>query len=383
MRLFFTALSFFIISTAAAQGSVSTTWRGERNGVSVRVTVVARGHGIPAQVRKTQPWWRWGNTESDAYLFSFGEDDGVDLVLDFWSSVSRPGVTLATLYHLTGRARLAVAVAPDSWIGYALPDNVDPALTVQPLRGGWLVGGKANFDLETQDFERLGSNLLEFQGRVRSAAPGVPLWVQRRLSNDFDPSLGYSRFNATVRADPSVPYQLAAPLMPTWPYLSVTQTRFHWGPNRPLVFETSTGQLGQYWAGFHVAGSYRFNSLSLPPNTDFEAPFAFYRFDPAAGNYANLMIRSDVWPASSPFGPPISGVARTAIRMTWTAREAELWRYSLTVLGNHPMTGRVAIGETRVRAVPYKAFPNWVTQKPWKLVTFVEATEGEPGSEGI
>lgn len=383
MRLFFTALSFFIISTAAAQGSVSTTWRGERNGVSVRVTVVARGHGIPVQVRKTQPWWRWGNTESDAYLFSFDDDDGVDLVLDFSPSASRLGVTLATLYHVSGQARFDVAPAPDAEAGYTLPATVHPTFTVQPRRGGWWFDSKPNFDLETQRFQPFDGTLLEYRGRVRAASPGVPLWAQSQLVNDVSPSSGYARFNATVRADPSVPYRLAAPLMPTWPYLSVTPTHFHWGPNRPIVYETSTKQITEYWSGFHVAGSYQFNSLSLPPHTDFEAPFAFYRFDPAAGNYANLTIRSDVWPASSPFGPPISGVSRTAIRMTWTARETNLWRYSLTVLGNHPMTGRVAIGETRVRAVPYQAFPNWVTQKPWKLVTFVEATEGEPGSEGI
>lgn len=383
MRLTLTLLSFLMLAAAAAQEHVSATWQGVQEGVHVRVTVIARGHRVPARVQQTQPWWRWGNTASDAYLFTFAQGEGTDLILDFSPSPSSPEVTRATLYRLTGRARLEVAPAPRTDRGYVLPAAAFPRFTVQPVRGGWWSEGKPNFNLETQSFEPFGDTFLEYQGRVQAAARGVPRWVQSRLVNDLSPSSGYARFNATVRADPEVPFRLATPLMPTWPYLSVTAARAHWGPNRPLVYETNTRRLDEYWAGFHVAGNYQFNSLSSPPNTDFEAPFAFYRFDPRAGNYANLVVRSDVWPASSPFGPPLENVSRTAVRMSWTAQAADLWRYSLTVLGNHEMTARVVIGETQVRAVPYRRFPKWVTQKPWKVVTFVEATAGEPGSEGI
>ncbi len=364
-------------------GNSSATWRGEHEGAPLEVTVVARGHRVADDAVRILPWWRWGNTASDAYLFSFTPDGGVDLVLSFWPTPGRPDQVQATLYRPTGAARFGVAVALATPEGFSLPPGVDPALSVQPLRGGWWVAGRPNFNLVTRRYTRYEDTLLEWHGRVRAAEPGVPLWEQSQLANDPNPHLGYTRFSATVRADPEVAYTLASPLLPGWPYLSATRSVAHWGPNRPLVFETGSGELREFWAGFHIAGSYQFNSLSPPPATDFEAPFAFYRFDPEAGLHANLVLRSDVWPATSPFGPPLRGVARTAVRMTWTERDPELWRYSLTLLGNHPMTERVAIGTTRVRAVAYDAFPRWVARKPWKVATFVEATAGQRGSEGI
>lgn len=381
MKKYLVLLIFLFVSSTAAQENA--TWQGTLEGSPFYVTVVARGHTISEAVQRTQPWWRWGNTSTDAYIFSFGEDRGVDLILDFGPLPAQEGTTQATLFHLIDESRFGVVVSPDAPEGYSLPADVDPALTLQPLFGSWLVDGKANFNLVKTNFVRYNGDLQEFYGEVRAARPGVPLWATNRLINDRHPHLGYPRFGAHVRADPTVPYELATPLMPTWPYLSVTFSAPHWGPNRPIVFETSKGQLSQFWAGFHTAGSYQINSISLPPHTDFEAPFAFYRFDPGAGQYANLALRSVVWPASSPFGPPIWGVPRTSIRMSWTAEDPTLWRYSLTVLGNHVMTDRVSIGRTRVQAVPYRKFPRWVTEKPWKVATFVEATEGEKGSEGI
>lgn len=382
-RVILLLLALLFIMSASAQRSTALTWRGELAEVPFEVTVVARGHTVLPKVHQTRPWWTWGNTESDAYLFSFGGDGGVDIVLDFWPVTGRPTIIQATMYHLSGDARHGITLTPEVLEGYRLPPGVDPALAVQPTRGGWFVSGKPNFNLETRRFVRYDDYLQEFHGRVSMSRPGEPAWALSQLMNDRNPHLGYPRFNATIRADPSVPYELADPLMPTWPYFSVTPSVFHWGPNRPIVYELSTGHLTQYWGGFHIAGSYQFNSLSLPPHTDFEAPFAFYRFDPDAGRYANLVMRSDVWPAVSPFGPAITGVPRTAVRMTWTARDPALWRYSLTVLGNHEMRERVNVGGLQVRAVSYDDFPTWVAEKPWKVVTFVESTLGQRGSEGI
>ncbi len=391
MKRVVTLLALLMSALAVAQTGGSAVWTGARDGVPVRVTVITRGHTLSPAVRQRQPWWRWGNTTTDAYLFAFGNpsdpDAGIgrgnDLLVDFSPSPTRPGVPHAALYHLTGEQRFDVVPEAGNEASFAPPSSLTPNFTVQPLRGGWWVGGKPTFDLETERLEPFEDTFLEYAGRVRSASPGVPLWSQSRLVNDVRPDSGYPRFSATVRADPRVPYRLAPPLMPSWPYLSATPERAHWGPARPLVYETQTRRFSEYWSGFHIAGSYQFNSLSLPPHTDFEAPFAFYRFDPEAGNYANLVVRSDVWPAPSPFGPPIPGIPRTAVRMTWTGKERDLWRYSLSVLGNHPMTARIAIGPTRVRAVPYDAFPTWVSERAWKLATFVEDTEGERGSEGI
>src|SRR5512142_46052 len=61
----------------------TATWRGIWNGTNLTVFVVTRGHGIPTVVKQSQPWWRWGNTTTDAYLFSWSKDNLVDLILDF------------------------------------------------------------------------------------------------------------------------------------------------------------------------------------------------------------------------------------------------------------------------------------------------------------
>lgn len=380
--LFLVLFGALFVAPAHAQNSVSSSWQGAQDGVRYRVTVVARGRSTVPPDPRTYSWWRWGNTTSDAYLFSF-RDDGTDLIVDFQPRVPPAQTVQATVIPLSGRARFGVSVDPSNLAGYVLPAGTAPALTVQPVRGPWLVLGKPTFNLITRRFVATETYLQEWQGRVRASAPGEPLWESGRLVNDPNIHLGYPRFTATLRADPRVPYELALPLIPDWPYLSVTPTIFHWGPHRPLVFELSSQQLRQFWAGFHIAGNYQLNSYSLPPLTSFEAPFAFYRFDPEAGRYANLVVRSDIWPRSSDFGPPIAGVQRTAMRMSWTAQDPTLWRYSLTVLGNHPMTRLITVGDSRVRAVPYAELPSWVAQKPWKVVTFVEATQGQSGSEGI
>src|SRR5205823_4042042 len=36
----------------------TATWTGLWNGVDLTVVVVARGHDIPENIKRTEPWWR-------------------------------------------------------------------------------------------------------------------------------------------------------------------------------------------------------------------------------------------------------------------------------------------------------------------------------------
>lgn len=383
MRLFGYALVIALLlaplgaGIAHAQEGETAVWQGVHNGMEVTVTVVARGHRIPERVRQSEPWWQWGNTTTDAYLFTFTIDRLVDLIVDFALVEGHPQAAVYVPWLSTQRLNIQIDNG-----SYTVPKDLPPSLTLWPRQGGWLVNGKANFDLEGRESDAPNHGPL-WGLSVGADSAGLPQWATRTLLEDRNPGAGYTRFGAAVRADPEAPYALATPLMPSWPYLSMGSGEADQEQNRPIYYDLIGRIITEVWVGFHTAGMYQINSLAYPPRTDFEAPFAFYRFDPAAGRNPNLVIRSDIWPEGDRLGPPIPEVQRTAMRMTWTEDNAARWRYSLTVNGNHAMTEPMLIGDTVVRVVPYEKLPMWVAGQAWKAVTFVEATQGEPGSEGI
>jgi hypothetical protein len=367
------------VKPVVAQGngaSQTTIWNGVYNNESFRVGIIAQDSRSLHGDREGQAWWRWGNTETDMYLFIFGEGSDVDLILDFSVEAGR---LMARLYIPSDQA-LRVKL-PNEGGDMALPAQLKPRLIFWPRTGGWLVDGRANFDLEGQWLNREGHP--EWQFQVGDAEPGVPAWTTSIRLEDTRPGDGYPRFSAALRADPTVGYEMVPPLMPTFPFLSVGEKEPHYGPEMPLHFDPNSNELSAEWVGFHTAGMYQINSLSYPPFTDFESPFAFYRFDPTAGLQPNMVIRSDIWPASSPFGHPVPETQSTAMRLTWTDELLGNWRYSISVIGNHVMDEQIMIGDHAIRAVAYDKLHEWITSKPWKAATFVEATNGEDGSEGI
>ncbi|RIH84227.1 hypothetical protein [Calidithermus roseus] len=369
---------------AWAQGDLAR-WEGEWNGLRMQVAVVTRGHVISDAERQERPWWQWGRTNSDVFLFGFAPG-GYDLVLDFGVRVDRPRVRI---YVVDQRERGEVRVLAGQYI---LPAAHKQVIELWPRdeNEDWLTrNGLPNFDLEglvpSDEQEGLIFGLSVAGNPLR---PGEPLWHTTRIINDAGADRGYSRFGAAVRSDPSVRFKLADPLLPSFPYLSVVQGFDPFGDDRPMVYELNTHAFRSTWAGFQSAGVYAFNSKSFPPYTDFEAPFAWYRFntDPLnnpSGKYADLVVRADYWPQQSLFGPDVYRTTRSAFRLSWKGRDPLHWRYSLTVAGNHEMRTRVRVGDEVVLAVPYWDYPAWVATKPWKAATLVEATRGESGSEGI
>jgi hypothetical protein len=265
---------------------------------------------------------------------------------------------------------------------YEMDDSIGPELIISTVEGDWMIDNLPNYNLKGLEANPTTGDL-EWEIRVGADEPGEPRWFKRTSINEEHAGADSPHFGATMRADDSIPFNLAAPLMPSWPYLSAVDREGHWGRIQPIYFSHRMRTIEQNWTGFHIAGMYQINSITPPPNTNFESPFAFYRFDQTADYHANMVIRSDIWPAHDRHGPPPTHQQRTAMRMTWTDENDELWRYSLTVGGGHAHDQEVQIGDTTVIAISYEDLPGWITSRPWSAVTFVEATNGETGSEGI
>lgn len=389
----------YLPKPAASQTPVATPattssraiWQGVIDKVHVWVTVVPRGHTISLDARQREPWWQWGNTSTDAYLFAAGSPDRVLLVLSF-----------DTLADGTPEARFYLNQAGSKPLDYSLDGgelnvqtaNGHPYLVMRPNGGGWLVDSKPNYNLTLSIFD---ADTTQQEGQhttddtpstilhVGSLHPGIPDWQTQELLNDPSPGRGYMRFGAGLRMPGSPPFKVATPLMPDFPFLGIGNGTINWYDENPspLYLDAARPEFHVFpFTGFAIGGSYEFTSLSRPPNPDFESPFAFYNLDPTS-RHAQLLVRAESFPAGDVFGPAPTNLQRSSFRYSWSGQTSDQWAYSLHVGGSYPYTQQVQVGNVRVWGVPPDELPEWVISKPWPLVTFVEAVDGYPGSEGI
>jgi hypothetical protein len=174
--------------------------------------------------------------------------------------------------------------------------------------------------------------------------------------------------------------------MSSLPYLNIGAGKFDWYQQNPapLYFSLPAAQLLlNSFVGFENAGNYRINSLSLPPRVDFESPFAYYNFIPNS-RYAQLVVRSESFPANDIFGgEAASHKTATSFRYSWAGADGRTWDYSLQVAGSVPLNQRIRLGNTKFRSVRATTLPSWVMSQSWPMVSFVQAMNGYPGSEGI
>jgi hypothetical protein len=375
-----------LISTRLVWADDSVTWSGEIDGVPAWITVVARGHNI--SVRKDEPWWQWGNTTTDAYLFAFEQPDNVRLILSFEQRAN--GLPEARLFtNKLGQLPLDFTLEGDNLTIHTNDGN--PDFLLRPLEGGWLIDGQANYNLELL-LDGLNGNAIvdpdgepDWEVRVGAERPGIPGWETERMLTDPHPAWGYRRYIAEQRLPDAAPFKVAPPIMPTFPYLGIgleTRSWFVENPN-PLFFNLGASVLRRFaFAGFQTAGMYRAYSITTPPELNFENPYVFYNFD-QSNRRAELVIRGNYFPEGDPFGPPPSSLQRTAFRYSWKTGSARQWSYAIHVAGFHPFTELVQIGQDEILSVPAGQLPSWVVDKTWPAITFVEATQGYPGSEGI
>lgn len=374
-----------------ATASFPAVWHGVINKVPLWVTVIPRGHTISLDARQHEPWWRWGNTSTDAYLFAASMPDRVLLILSF-----------DTLADGTPQARIYVNDVGSKPLDYSIDGgelnvhtaNGHPYLVMRPDHGAWLVDGEANYNLTLSLFDASSEQQTDRPPdddtpdtilRVGGRRPGIPDWQTQELLYDPSPDRAYMRFSAGLRMANSPPFKVATPVMPNFPYLGIGDGKIDWFEENPspLYLDATRPEFHVFpFTGFETGGSYEFSSLSHPPNPDFESPYAFYNFDPTT-RHAQLLVRSESFPAGDEFGPAPTNLQRSSFRYSWTRQSSDQWTYSLHVGGSFPYTQQIQIGDVKVWGVPPSELPTWVTSKSWPVVTFVEAVDGYPGSEGI
>lgn len=385
-----------------ALASTPATWQGTIDGVDAWITVVPRGHEISSDVIATEPWWAWGNTETDAYLFAFEHPDNVRLILSF--ALQSSGFPEARLHlnHIS-----ANETAP---INYTLQGNElqvhshggHPQVILRAKNGHWLEDGITNYNLSLlREHDACEANSWQLDGnpfwehQIGSESPGVPGWETRRRLHDPFPNRICARFGATLRMQGTPPFKLAEPIMPSFPHLGVGQTPSDWYVENqpPLFFQLPNErnpnayryQLRLFsFVSFHTGGTYWVNSTIFPPFTNFESPFVFYNFDPST-RQSQLVVRNGGSRIGSGEFPLNEGQQENLIRYSWKMDRDDTWKYGLHLVGFNPYdaTHRMTIGDENLFMPSEEAFAPWVVEHPWPLVVFLEAVEEYPGSEGI
>jgi hypothetical protein len=381
------------------------TWEGKIGEIPTYITVIPRGHEVAPSIRTSKTWWEWGNTTTDVYLFAFYDRSDVRLILAFEKQAD--GLPVAKIYvNNLGSSRIDYSITASDVTIHS--NSGYPYATIKPIGGSWIIEGKTNYNLEiaidgiTQSFgysEAKTDGIVDVMTRVGSTDPGIPNWQTQHLVFDPHPEWGYARFLAIQRLPNSPPFKVAPPLMPMFPFfgmdaivtdkfneLSESQYRslswFEENPH-PLSFNTKSSVFSIYpFPGFQTGGMFAVYSLAPPPAVNFEAPFAFYNFNPDS-RYSHLSIRSERFPAGDPSGYGRQTRERSTWRYSWKTTNDHMWQYALGFAGVHSSTQQVQIGDATLNIVGPEELPKWITQRAWPITTFIEATEGYPGSEGI
>jgi hypothetical protein len=395
------------VATSAQSGEVAV-WQGERYGRAIWITLVPRGHSISANVRASEPWWRWGNTSTDAYLFAVDTPENVRVILTFHQQNN--GLPEAQIYLNEG-GRKPVDYTLDGGNLEIMSQRGYPDVIVRPQGAGWFIGDQPNYQLQilVDGNASPGGQVpvkvdgtFDWEARVGADGSNTPTWTTSVLLNDVRPSWGYTRFSGGMRMPDAPPYRVEPAFMPSFPHFTLGNGRYRtdrpeprtgtydWFKEnpRPLYYNMHDEQFEQLsFVGFQNAGMYYYYSTAYAPYPNFESPFAFYSFVPES-RYPQLVVRAARFPAGDrvyrdnyPDAP--RNQERTSFRYSWTLDNSRNWRYSLDVAGSYPYTETMQIGDIQLYGVPSTELPTWVTSKEWPLVTFVSAEKGYVSSEGI
>ncbi len=438
-------VSLLFVQPASAAGRVLESCRVTENGEieftfshygrDLFITIVPYEEPIPANActLTDQDWWEWGNTITDTYLFAYDTVDNVRMVLQF---VPREdGIPQANIYinkddqdGVMGRQRLA---RPDDFTFVTNPQGQrelqmnlfggHPYIIMYPREDDdWLVDGKTNYNLKLfiDGIYPLGPEGLSWQttngtmnweAEAGGSEPGIADYQVFRMVNDEFPGRGYTRLGASMRMEASEPFpdvppfETAETLLPPFPYLEFGLDRIEafqfdqlGGDVRhtretpmPLYFNMRDEQFELHgFAGFQNGGMYYYNSVTEAPIVNFESPFIFYNFNDENRD-SHLLIRGSPYVEDDTFGPdkvPNPYRNRLSFRYSWKTGNEGLnpWRYSFDVAGyDYTLDQPVTIGDVEILGLRPEDAPEWVMDKEWPLVTFVEATEGFNSTEGI
>jgi len=301
-----------------------------------------------------------------------------------------------------------------------------PALTIRALGGWWVRDGKVNYNLDIQidmpSYSMWGASYdpkFGLGGWAAQVSPGthvvdvmvrdpegvgVPRWDLRQLLPPF-PGQGDYRTNYVERMC-DTPLKHDFGVSPEWPFVAISGGfEQPVGTLRPpIVVDWATGKItafSELVTARNQNCSYTVYSLrpleiGVLNKPDFETPFAFYDLSGKGAGFPDLILRTEHYPAGDQWsagldpkvqrGVPVQQDFET-VRYSWSDEVGNgTWDYKVEVMGNHPYTSGTSIagGLATIMAPSYGAFPKWVIDRKWPVVTFV-ATEGSKyrSSEGI
>ena len=300
--------------------------------------------------------------------------------------------------------------APDGWwvrdgvVNYNLDIVLNGAITAMwnagsrddPEQAGWL--------------NALPANSIDPTTRIQVRDPqqeGHPLWDLRQIIPPF-PGEGYLRTNYAERqCAPAA--SVAATVVPEWPYITPEPIGdgFEQPPEQfvsPIVIDWSRGIVTNFSELVTVRNqscSYSLYSIRAlvegevnQPN--FETPFAFYDLSGENNGYPNLILRTEHFAAREPWslglradnqGRRLTPDPFQTIRYSWLTESGRTeWEYKVEVMGTYPYTETTSIAGDRyeIKAPDYDSFPEWVLEREWPVITFVDVERGPYRStEGI
>ena len=232
-------------------------------------------------------------------------------------------------------------------------------------------------------------------------ADGIATYAITRLEADSPPGEGFqrTRINSNDRRTPVSPHDVAF-----FPFLAIPPDRqeptyarlryFDLPPNIHVDWEhgkVDSVVLDGYpiGHGWH-ANDDQYAIRGQMNDVSFESPQAYYDLANENDAFPELHIRLFTRPPRDPnmyFLPGMTTIPWQVVRYDWRLLPDPgrlVWDFKVGVAGNHMIDSLVRLGDTSFRMVPFNELPWWVTERDWKLTTFV-AREGDgyDSSEGI
>ena len=404
-------LGLWATAPLSAQGQEPCTLAGERQFAGVPAWVLqcpsaARPLAVyvTGQVRAEDVFKR----ESGTWIVD-AADRGVPSLVVAFDRTGPTGLT-ASIFHDVDGDR-AVGVVADGSGGVRVTESRHPVITIRARDGAWqrdgrisfnlnidvdgpipaLFGADGGFGLQTHRAYRTDGTpdtTIELHDSRHSGRPGtdlrqgyfgVPLSsgvLRTQLMVDEDAVAAPLRLGSILPFIGDLPYGIVLPHGQVLPPIQVDWTQARVTAIGEFVPSRSTD------AGWFVYSLSRVEGAQ--PAGDFENPFAFYNLAGVRDGYPDLAIRHEYFPPGNPFfDAGRSRISNQLIRYSWDQDHDHRWDFKLDLLGRHLVTSSVRIGSANLATVPYAAFPGWVAEHAWDIMTFVAHESGVVSSEGM
>lgn len=349
--------------------------------------------------------WRQGTDfANDQWVFDIGGDGRANLIVLFITTAAGSYARLyddhdgdgAVRYRRDG-SRIVVEESPFwslelfSPSGWIMPDGTPPA-NIRALIDRPLTDALEFLDAATAARLMPHDGVPDMEYVLRDAdQDGVPEYFLARSMTDALLRFAGGKSRLWVNTIGSRPVPPSTALL--WPWLDTQplerkkDLRLRFFDQIPVIsVDWPSAQIvGFRLAGYPIGSGYWINSRKpifdahVNP-VDHEAPHAWYDLAQDHDPFPDLNIRL--------FDVPSDDSTRRwqEIRYSWNVWNPGtlIWDYKLGFLDYHPITDTVAFDAFELQMVPYERLPFWVTERTWRLSTFVARETGRRmSSEGI